>query len=56
MTNKYQELCGCKDRQEYFEMLADEYGVDVETVETLADALGPNEDFDGLPAVLEDYY
>lgn len=56
MTNKYQELYGCKDRQEYFEMLADEYGVDVETVETLADALGPNEDFDGLPAVLEDYY
>ena len=54
MTNKYQELYGCKDRQEYFEMLADEYGVDVETVEALADALGSNEDFDGLVSALED--
>lgn len=54
MANKYQELFGCKDRQEYFEMLAEEYGVDIDTVETLAEVLGPNEDFDGLPSILED--
>ena len=55
MRNKYQQLFGCKDRQEYFEMLADEYGVDVEIVKALADILGPNEDFGGLPSLLEDY-
>ena len=52
--NTYLQVYGCHSRQEYFEMLADEYGVDVEVVETLADALGPNEDFDGLPSILED--
>lgn len=55
MDNKYQQLFGCKDRQEYFEMLADEYDVDVEIVKALADILGPNEDFDGLSSILEDY-
>jgi hypothetical protein len=52
--NEHLQMYGCHSRQEYFEMLADEYGVDVEVVETLADALGPNEDFDGLPSILED--
>lgn len=55
MANKYEQLYGCANRQEYLEMLADEYSVDIEVVEALADILGPNEDFDGLPMLLEDY-
>lgn len=41
-------------RDEYLESLADEYGVDLVVVLALADALGPNEDFDGLVTSLED--
>jgi hypothetical protein len=36
------------------EDLADQYGVDIETVFALADLLGPNEDNDGLVSSLED--
>ena len=41
-------------RQEHLEDLADQYGVDIETVFALADLLGPNEDHDGLISSLED--
>jgi len=54
MTNIYQEN-DYKDRKDYLESLADEYGIDYSMVETLADMLGENEDFDGLVSELEDY-
>jgi len=45
---------GYKDRAEYLQSLADNNGVDIQTVLALADVLGPNEDFDGLVTSLED--
>ena len=45
---------GFKNRADYLENLAVEMGVDKQTVFTLADVLGPNEDFDGLVTELED--
>jgi len=45
---------GYKDRHDYLASLADETGVDMETVFTLASLLGPSEDFDGLVISLED--
>lgn len=50
----YQEK-GYTSRRDYLENLAEDIGVDVKTVFTLADLLGPNEDFDGLMTSLEDY-
>lgn len=46
---------GYKNRADYLNNLADEYGVDKYTVYALADVLGPNEDFDGLVSELEDF-
>ena len=51
--NIYEEK-GFLDRQDYLEDLADQFGVDIKTVESLSDLLGPNEDFDGLINSLED--
>jgi hypothetical protein len=45
---------GAENRAEYLEMLADDYGVDIDTVHAMADVLGPMEDFDGLVTSLED--
>ena len=45
---------GYKDRTDYLDSLADEYGVSKMLVYSLADMLGPNEDFDGLVNALED--
>ena len=45
---------GYKDRNDYLMCLADEYGISLGVVLALADALGPNEDFDGLVTTLED--
>lgn len=45
---------GCRNRREYLTGLADEHGVDVNTVFALASILGPDEDFDGLVTSLED--
>lgn len=45
---------GYKDRYDYLESLADEYGVSKMVVYSLADMLGPSEDFDGLINTLED--
>lgn len=45
---------GYNDREDYLSCMAEDYGVDLETVEALADMLGPNEDFDGLVSALED--
>jgi len=46
---------GFANRREYLEDLADQTGVDLETVLILADLFGPNEDFDGLVTALEDH-
>ena len=45
---------GYNTRNEYLDSLAEEYCVDKEVVYSLADMLGPNEDFDGLVNALED--
>jgi len=50
--NIYQEH-GFKDRQDYLTSLCDEYPKDI--VFSLAELLGPNEDFDGLVVSLQDY-
>lgn len=55
MTNVYKEN-GYADRADYLSCLAEDYGVDLPTVQALADLLGPNEDFDGLVSSLEDMY
>jgi len=45
---------GYKDRNEYLDSLAEEYTVSKMVVYSLADMLGPSEDFDGLINALED--
>lgn len=45
---------GYKNRRDYLECLADDFGLPVDTVLMLASMLGPNEDFDGLICALED--
>lgn len=50
----YQEH-GFENRAAYLADLADTIGVDMHTVEIMADLLGPDEDFDGLVTSLEDY-
>jgi hypothetical protein len=46
---------GYDNRTAYLQALAEDIGVDIQTVLTLADLLGPSEDFDGLVTSLEDY-
>ena len=42
------------ERIEYLKGLAEEYGVELRVVGELARFLGPDEDYDGLPAMLQD--
>lgn len=51
--NIYQEN-GYKNRKDYLESLAEDYNISFLTVVSLADILGPTEDFDGLITALED--
>lgn len=44
-----------EDRDVYLRELAAEYGVPMYVVRSLADMLGPSEDYDGLVSALEDY-
>lgn len=46
---------GYKSRRHYLECLAEDNGVDLEVVLTLASLMGPNEDFDGLVVEIQDY-
>ncbi len=46
---------GYKNRRDYLEQLADDFGVDPMIVFQLASILGSSEDFDGLISELEDY-
>lgn len=49
----YQEN-GYENRDDYLEQLADEYGLELETVQMLADLLGESEEFDGLVSACRD--
>lgn len=49
------QIKGFKNRQDYFESLAEENDIDISIVYAVADMLGEIEDFDGLPITLEDY-
>lgn len=50
---RYQED-GCESREEYLRDIADQYGLSLDTVITLADVLGGDEDFDGLVSMADD--
>lgn len=54
MSDDIYQANGYEDREDYLSCLAEDYGVDLDTVKALADLLGPNEDFDGLVTQLED--
>lgn len=54
MSSIYEDN-GYTCRAQYLECLAEDNGVPLETVQAIADVLGPNEDFDGLVTCLEDY-
>lgn len=45
---------GFANRREYLDSLAEDYGIDKQTVYTIASVLGSSEDFDGLVTSLED--
>lgn len=51
--NIYQEN-GYKDRKDYLNTMAEEFDVPITVVLSIANMLGPNEDFDGLVSALED--
>ena len=53
MKNIYQEN-GYKDRKDYLNSMAEEFDVPITVVLSIANMLGPNEDFDGLVTALED--
>jgi hypothetical protein len=46
---------GYKNRKDYLNSLADEYGIETDIVYSIASILGASEDFDGLISSLEDY-
>lgn len=52
-TNIYQDY-GYKSRRDYLDSLAQDFGIDKQTVYAMASILGSNEDFDGLVTALED--
>ncbi len=46
---------GYESRRDYLISLADDFGIDEETVFAIAGMLGSSEDFDGLITSLEDF-
>ena len=50
----YTEI-GYDNRKQYLDGLAENFGIDTETVYMIASLLGPHEDFDGLLTALDDY-
>lgn len=46
---------GYSSKEEYLQELAEENGLDIETVYMVADLLGDSELFDGLVTALQDY-
>lgn len=53
MSDIYQDN-GYDSRKQYLECLAEDNGIDLETVIACAELLGPEEDFDGLVSTLQD--
>ena len=53
MSNIYQDN-GYKNRRDYLKCMAEDYGVDLETVLVIASTYGKSEDFDALITALED--
>jgi hypothetical protein len=53
LSNIYEKY-GYKNRKDYLESLADEYGLSLDIVFSAADLLGESEDFDGLISALQD--
>lgn len=53
MSDIYKQK-GFENRQAYLKSVAEEYGTHEDFVFSLAEVLGPNEDFDGLIAVIEE--
>ena len=45
---------GYKSRRDYLDSLAEDFGIDKQTVYAMASILGSTEDFDGLVTALED--
>ena len=45
---------GYDSREDYLQSLADNFGIPLDAVLSLAEVLGPDEDFDGLVSSLED--
>lgn len=45
---------GYKSRKHYLECIAEDYGVELDTVLQIASLYGPSEDFDGLVSTLDD--
>ena len=56
MTSNVYKENGYKDRKHYLQCLAEDLGIDEDTVFAAASMLGPSEDFDGLVTCLEDHY
>lgn len=52
MNNIYVEN-GYNDRHDYLRSLSEEYGMNFDTVLTIAHMYGPNEDFDGLVSEIQ---
>ena len=46
---------GYHNRADYLECLADDFGVDLDSVLCIAEMLGQDEDFDGLVSMVDDY-
>jgi len=46
---------GFENRKDYLNNLADDFGIERDTVYSIASMLGSSEDFDGLVTALEDY-
>ena len=54
MDEKIYQENGYADRNDYLNCLAEDDGVPIEDVYSLAEMLGEHEDFDGLVCALED--
>lgn len=51
-TNVYLRV-GCKDRDAYLRHLSEDFGLPLSKVKTVANLLGPDEDFDALLSTLD---
>lgn len=46
---------GYKNRRDYLMHISEDYGIPYDAVRVCADILGPNEDFDGLLTMMEEW-